>query len=354
MVRLILVIFMLVALSSQATANKQRFSDKDGEIIEFSSFMGSDLWGAKGKQITAHGILYMPQNASSSNPVPLAILISGLGGQRGRDNRMCDMLSKNGIACFGVRTYASRGIKHRLKTSQKFKIAGAGSRLHDAYGALEKLGDMPAIDNANVWHIGFSLGGFNSALALDPTLSKQFQVSDRDFTGFINLYGFCVLTSSKKLKDTRYYAFIGDGDGNYNKEECDAFISSLISRGVDANIQVFKGSQFKKIGHMWDSMSSATGDWFGKPEGPWKLSHNGNNWPLRGLTLYGCGFEINPTSKEISTNTATAAELNDNDAWELVTENCGTTESVKTNNHKIMKIVDKEIVSIITKKTKIK
>ena len=104
MVRVILVIFMSVALSSQATANKQRFSDKDGEIIEFSSFMGSDLWGAKGKQITAHGILYMPQNASASNPVPLAILISGLGGQRGRDNRMCDMLSKNGIACFGVRT----------------------------------------------------------------------------------------------------------------------------------------------------------------------------------------------------------------------------------------------------------
>ena len=354
MVRLILVILMSLALSSQANANKHRFSDKDGEIIEFSSFMGSDLWGTKGKQITAHGILYMPQNASASNPVPLAILISGLGGQRGRDNRMCEMLSKNDIACFGVRTYASRGIKHRLKTSQKFKLAGAGSRLHDAYGALEKLGNMPAIDKTNIWHIGFSLGGFNSALALDSTLSKQFQISDTDFTGFINLYGFCVLTSSAKLKDTRYYAFIGDGDGNYNKEECDAFISSLISRGVDANIKVFKGGPYKKIGHMWDRMESTTNDWFGKPEGPWRLGSDGDNRGIRGLMLYGCGFEINPTSKEISTNTATAVELNDNDAWEFVTENCGTTKSVLTNNHKIMKIVDKEIVSIISEKKGLK
>ena len=55
--------------------------------------------------------------------------------------------------------------------------------------------------------------------------------------GFINLYGFCVLTSSAKLKETRYYAFIGDGDGNYNKEECDAFISYFNFKGVDANIK---------------------------------------------------------------------------------------------------------------------
>ena len=61
-------------------------------------------------------------------------------------------------------------------------------------------------------------------------------------------------------------------------------------------------------------------------------------------------FEIKPTLKQISTNTATSLEQNNNDAWELVTENYGTIESVLTNNHKIMKIVNKEIVSIITGK----
>ena len=90
-IRLILVILMSLALSSQANANKHRFSDKDGEIIEFSSFMGSDLWGTKGKQITAHGILASKclriKSSSFSN------LDIGLGDS-GRDNRMCEMLSK--------------------------------------------------------------------------------------------------------------------------------------------------------------------------------------------------------------------------------------------------------------------
>ena len=51
---------------------------------------------------------------------------------------------------------------------------------------------------------------------------------------------------------------------------------SLKERGVDAHFTLFKGSQFNKIGHLWDNMKSATGDWHGKPEGPWKMHQDDN------------------------------------------------------------------------------
>ena len=97
MIRFALILLMSLTVSSQAVA-KKTYSDKDGQRLEFDSFSGSDLWGTKGNPIKAHGILYLPKNASKENKVPLAINIPGLGGQRGRDNRMCDVLSSNGIA----------------------------------------------------------------------------------------------------------------------------------------------------------------------------------------------------------------------------------------------------------------
>ena len=80
MTRFVLLLLMLFALSSQAFATKT-YSDKDGQRYEFDSFSGSDLWGTKGSPIKAHGILYLPKNASKENKVPLAIIIPGLGAK---------------------------------------------------------------------------------------------------------------------------------------------------------------------------------------------------------------------------------------------------------------------------------
>ena len=336
---------ILLAAPLSAVASK-KYSDKDGQRIEFGSFAGSDLWGSKGPEIMAHGVLYMPEGAKASEPVPLAILISGIGGQRGRDNRMCDVLSRNGIACFGVRTYASRGVGHKEKTSKKLAQAGAGARLHDAYGALEFLARRPEIDRNRVWHIGFSLGGFNSTMAIDPEITKPFQRSDLDFAGFINLYGFCALTSSASLKKTTYVAFAGSADGNYHESECNDFISSIKERGVNASIVVFEGGQFNPIGHMWDYMKSATSDWFGNPEGPWKFVDKSNH-SSKGLGLYDCEFEVDPTTRTISTRNGTITNPSDNEGWDFALNACPKRKSIRTSNGKVTAEVDEAIMDVI-------
>ena len=140
---LVIAMFGLVAMKAEA---KTYIDDPEKQIF-FHSFAGRDLWGTEGEKIKAHGYLYLPDQKNNEAKSPLVILISGLGGQRGRDNRMCEALSNAGIACFGVRTYASRDIPHKSKWSKKFAIAGAGSRMYDAYSALAALSNHPSIDS---------------------------------------------------------------------------------------------------------------------------------------------------------------------------------------------------------------
>ena len=342
----LILVFVLILKTSYSFG--KLYSDKDGKRIEFSSYLGEDLWGKKVKPITSHGILYLPKKASNSSKFPLAILVPGLGGQRGRDNRMCDKLSQNGIACIGVRTYASRDIPHNQKWSIKFAIAGAGSRMHDAYGALSHLSDFNEIDINQSWFIGFSLGGFLAALSLDENFTKNFKKSNIDFKGFINLYGACQLTNNENYKQTIYKHFIGTDDSNYEEKECKSFIQTIKKRGVNASIKVFKGSQFKSIGHMWDSMRSAEGmDWYGKPEGPWRLAWHKHRWPQNMVSTYNCGLNFDFKDKKIFTTNSSILNPTDNDAFKFLSENCPRRKGTTTANRKVIKQVDEEIIKTI-------
>ena len=342
---------ILLAAPFSAVASKT-YSDKDGQIIEFSSYFGVDLWGTQVKPINAHGILYLPKDASSENKVPQAVLVPGLGGQRGRDNRMCETLSQRGIACFGVRTYSSRDIPHEQKHSQKFKIAGAGSRMHDAYGALAYFSKRKEIDAGNIWFIGFSLGGFLASLSVDDSFTNQFNEIESDFAGFINLYGGCPTTVNPNFKVTTYRHFIGSGDVNYDEEGCSEFINSLKIGGVDTDFVFFKGSQFNKVGHAWDSMKAATskGGWFGQPEGPWKHNRSNHKWGDNGLSIYGCGFKINVRNEAILANGKSIESPTDNEGWDFILENCGRRKGVSKKNHKITNQVDDIITNTIKAK----
>ena len=328
----------------------ETYSDEDGQRVEFSSFAGEDLWGSTGEEISAHGILYLPDLTGERQKVPLAILISGMGGQRGRDNRLCTVLSQNGIACFGVRTYASRGLEHKLRPSQKIKVASIGARLHDAYGALEHFKNHPAIDKSRIWQIGFSLGGLVSAFAIDPAITVRFQRSESDFKGFIALYSSCLRTNTHTLKSTQYHLFVGDADIAYNEEECEKFIRSINDRGVDGHLTLFESpNQWTQIGHQWDNMQALVGGWHGKPEGPWRLhSSDGKVYSQSSISAYGCNFVVDPARKLLKAKSQTIVEPTDNELWDFVMAQCGKGKTISANRHKITKTVDEHLIRIIS------
>jgi dienelactone hydrolase len=340
---LVIAMFGLVAMKAEA---KTYIDDPEKQIF-FNSFAGRDLWGTEGEKIKAHGYLYLPDQKNNEAKSPLVILISGLGGQRGRDNRMCEALSDAGIACFGVRTYASRDIPHKSKWSKKFAIAGAGSRMHDAYSALAALSNHPSIDSKNVWFVGFSLGGFLAALSLDAKFTERFSGTDNDFKGYINLYGGCPKSANPELKNAIYHHFIGVADGNYDADECSDITASLKRRGVDASMTVFEGSQWKKVGHMWDSMDAASGDWYGYPEGPWKRRRDGNRYPSGGRGYYGCNLLFDFQNQSIKVKNQILTTPSDNEAMKFLNDQCPPKKGVSSSNHKITDQVDRAIIQLV-------
>ena len=145
---------------SEATTFKSNvYKDRDGVKIEFPSVYGNNLFGDIEKPIPSHGILWMPKDLKNDQKVPLLVVMPGMGGQKGKDAKMCSAISAAGIACFGTRPYPSREIDESLSAPVKLMQAGFASRLADAYGALEALEDNPKIDIENAWLVGRSAGG---------------------------------------------------------------------------------------------------------------------------------------------------------------------------------------------------
>ena len=62
----LILVFVLILKTSYSFG--KLYSDKDGKRIEFSSYLGEDLWGKKVKPITSHGILYLPKKALNNAP----------------------------------------------------------------------------------------------------------------------------------------------------------------------------------------------------------------------------------------------------------------------------------------------
>ena len=192
----------------------------------------------------------------------------------------------------------------------------------------------------------FAWGGV-SALAIDKKITKPFQRSKHDFKGFISLYGNVLTTSSKELKQTSYYLFLGNADAAYHDKEVPRFLASIRQRGVKAEFKLFKGSQFNKIGHLWDNMKATTNGWHGKPEGPWKMHQDGKLYSNIGISVYGCGLMINPDNRTILASNSSISNPSDNEAWNFVISKCGKRKSTNVNKHKIIKEVDKMIIEII-------
>ena len=51
----LILVFVLILKTSYSFG--KLYSDKDGKRIEFSSYLGEDLWGKKVKPITSSGVL---------------------------------------------------------------------------------------------------------------------------------------------------------------------------------------------------------------------------------------------------------------------------------------------------------
>ena len=326
-------------------ADAKTYSDDDALKLEFDSYQGVSMFGDPGQKIKSHGMLWTPDETKYPGPRPAVVIVPGVGGQNGRDQRMCDMFIQNGITCLGLRIYDSRNVKKSLKWSQKFAQAGVGSRLEDAYNALHVLGKMPNVDQDNVWMVGMSVGGFVSAIALSTDVTEPYRIGDDHFAGFVNLYGGCpTYDGDWPQLGSPYMHYIGEADANWNERDCNAFYSKLKDSGVQVTHKLFKGSQFNKVGHLWDWMTDSQ---TGRGSGRYKLKKNGGTWGQLSIQQYGCGLAFDFDTNVVFANDQVKTQSSDTEIYAFVDQHCGVAKGTTRANHSVMKEVDAAVVEAI-------
>ena len=314
-------------------------SDDTAERIEFQSLMGTHIWDRNQKEHTASGYLWMPDKEAFPGKRPLVILLPGMGGMDGRDNRMCSVFISNGIACFGARVYPSRGVK-RTKTNPSLRQAGVASRLFDGYAALHHLTTRPDIEPNNAWLIGFSAGGLAAALATYSEVTKPMITGEYDFRGFVNIYGGCPnVIGTEFKKEIQYHFFIGTADVNFNEKACKEYEDKLQQSGVDYTYNIFRGSQFNRIGHQWDLPK--------KKGNGWVVRSDKYKWGNRGFGIYKCNLTFDFDNQEIIANGNSLAAPSDEEGFDFMFSECGIAGGTSTPRRKITKEVDEKLIGMI-------
>ncbi len=332
------VIVLLVATSSSSLAltfGSEYYRDSEAEKITFQSSYGINLFGDIGDPIEAHGYLWMPEKLKKNQKVPLIVLMPGMGGMKGRDNRMCRTMAEAEIACFGTRVYASRNLDDKLSGREKIMTAGLASRLADAYSALAALSDNPQIDAENAWLGGWSAGGMAARLATSVGASGPFMNSRQDFKGFVSMYAYCVSPTNTEHKSVPFKAFWGDADWVFDEKACNSMINEMQNDGVIATSHLFKG----KVGHSWDNM------WFDDRNKGWKKTNS--RWKTGGPDVYACKGVYDYSKNKITFKGGEIDSFGELVTWENALDACGIKMGSSGANRKVTKIVDDQIIEII-------
>lgn len=150
--------------------NKTKYSDQDsstGINYETYAFPTRNVSGFKELIDGDHspnykglGHLYLPQNASTKNKVPLMIILHGSGGTwGGRGAQHAELLSQNGIGALVIETFFSRSLTKKDKYISRLMEVNFPDQLADAFGALNALQSHPFVDGNNIGVMGYSMGG---------------------------------------------------------------------------------------------------------------------------------------------------------------------------------------------------
>jgi uncharacterized protein len=127
--------------------------------------------------------------SGSTGPVPVVVIAHGSGGVDGRGAYHASALNAAGIATLEIDMHSRWGF-----TGGPRSRTNTGDGLIAVYGALQYLGQHPAVDAKRVGLMGFSLGGNITLAARSDIYIEQYGRGLR-FVAFAPLYAPCASTS---------------------------------------------------------------------------------------------------------------------------------------------------------------
>jgi len=210
--------------------------------------------GDRSSNFEGFGHLYLPQNASTSNKVPLMLILHGSGGTwSGREVRHAELLRQNGIGVLVIDTFSNRGLSKKDKYIPRLMEVNFPDQLADAFGALNALQSHPFVDGNNIGVMGYSMGGISTILAAYENVAAFSSTNNERFALHIAFYPPCVVQPKQRIPTgAPVVSLWGLEDESTPKLKCDGFLRVFEEEGSFVRTLWYEGAS-----HGWNGLKPA-------------------------------------------------------------------------------------------------
>jgi dienelactone hydrolase len=174
--------------------------------------------------------------------VPAVILVHGAAGIGANLGAWAGELVRMGIASFTLDSFAGRGFKEIRTGGSRINM---GSRLNDAYRALELLATHPRIDPSRIALMGFSHGGAVVLWARHTRFQRLWMTGGRDFAAYLAFYpagcNFQLLDEAQ-VSDRPLRIFHGEADDQTVIAPCREYVERMRRAGKPAELIEYAGA----------------------------------------------------------------------------------------------------------------
>ena len=240
--------FSLTFSNGSQVDDQEKFNFTTYETYDFSRFSSGKYLQEK---VNGKGSLFIPDNISENQKVPLVIILHTAGGVANNVEIAYARYFKDlGYASFVVDSFGSRNCDNSGDD-----IGVCTDRITildltvDAYSALQELSMHPNIDPNRTSLIGFSYGGDAAMLALDAEIKNEFVPTIKPFSSVISVYGGCYNKfNTNETIGSDFFYIVGTLDVSYNKDNCDNRFNELRSSGIKPELFLIEGAV-----HLYDA-----------------------------------------------------------------------------------------------------
>ena len=197
--------------------------------------------GREGSPAVISGQLTLPPRATG--PIPAVILAHGCSGfGPAQTTAWTDELTRQGFATLSLDSFGGRGIREVCSHREHINM---GSRITDAYRALEVLARHPAIDPSRIALMGFSHGGGVALWARYTRFQQRWMSGAARFAAYLAFYpAVCHIRLLNEEQDGRpLRIFLGSEDDYNSVAQCQEYVERIRQPGSDVGLLVYPGAR---------------------------------------------------------------------------------------------------------------
>ena len=196
------------------------------------------LLGEAGAPTVIVGDLTLPSGGAR---VPAVVLMHGAGGVQDYHRLWARELNSVGVAAFVVDSFSGRGVGKIQETVEGHEAVNIGSRIIDAYRALDLLATHPRIDRERVVLMGFSHGAATTLHATYTRFQQSYMTAGLEYAAYVPFYAFCNtrVLDDDKLSRRPIRLFHGAADDYTPVASCHAWVARAKAVGADVELKEY-------------------------------------------------------------------------------------------------------------------